>query len=251
MAKRFDDIVDAFTQETKKTEVLPIDKIKLDGGTQIRVKINENVVREYSESMEAGDSFPPIVVFFDGADYWLADGFHRIHALGRLKLKNVEAEIRNGLLRDAVMYSIGANAQHGLRRTNHDKRKAVITLLEDDEWTKFSNRKIAKIARVSLDLVNRVRKELEQSERIVQTNKRQFERGGKIYTQNTENIGKSGNDSGYKSPNPIDSRKVSVDLPLHSYMALRDLSKDLNKKIGDLGLEAFSDLIRKYQNRKI
>jgi len=34
---------------------------------------------------------------------------------------------------DAVFNSVGANAEHGLRRTNADKRRAVLTLLNDDE----------------------------------------------------------------------------------------------------------------------
>ena len=30
--------------------------------------------------MRAGDQFPPIDVFFDGQNYWLVDGFHRLQA---------------------------------------------------------------------------------------------------------------------------------------------------------------------------
>ena len=54
--------------------------IRLDGGTQPRAKIDQAVCDEYAERMKAGEKFPPIDVFFDGEDYWLADGFHRISA---------------------------------------------------------------------------------------------------------------------------------------------------------------------------
>ena len=71
----------------------------------------------------------PVVVFHDGVDHWLADGFHRYHASRRIEALESVAEVRTGTRRDAVLYSVGANASHGQRRTNADKRRAVMTLL--------------------------------------------------------------------------------------------------------------------------
>jgi DNA N-6-adenine-methyltransferase (Dam) len=58
---------------------------------------------------------------------------------------------------------LGTNATHGLRRTNADKRRAVETLLRDEEWSKWSNREIARKCFVSSDLVDRIRKDLYSS----------------------------------------------------------------------------------------
>ena len=33
--------------------------------------------------MVEGAEFPPLIVFFDGATYWLADGFHRYYGAQR------------------------------------------------------------------------------------------------------------------------------------------------------------------------
>ena len=52
------------------------------------------------------------------------------------------AEVREGTRRDAILAAAAANATHGLRRTNADKRRAVLTLLRDPEWVKWSDRKI-------------------------------------------------------------------------------------------------------------
>jgi Zn-dependent M16 (insulinase) family peptidase len=71
-----------------------------------------------------------------------------------------------GSQRDAVLYSVGANASHGLARTQEDKRKAVKTILEDFEWSDWSDREIARRASVSLQLVQAVKHEHEKGERV-------------------------------------------------------------------------------------
>lgn len=50
-----------------------------------------------------------------------------------------------------------ANADHGLRRSNEDKRKAVGLLLADAEWSKLSNAEIARLCNVSHTFVNNTR----------------------------------------------------------------------------------------------
>jgi hypothetical protein len=38
------------------------------------LELNQEVVTEYAEQMAEGDVFPVVIVFQDGANYWLADG---------------------------------------------------------------------------------------------------------------------------------------------------------------------------------
>ncbi|MBT3274957.1 MAG: streptomycin biosynthesis regulator, partial [Spirochaetales bacterium] len=52
-----------------------------------------------------------------------------------IDLLEIDADIRQGTQQDAVLHSVGANAAHGARRTNDDKRLAVKTLLCDGEWS--------------------------------------------------------------------------------------------------------------------
>src|ERR1041384_6213483 len=48
-----------------------------DGGAQMRVEMRPETVGEYAQDMLDGAAVPAAVVFHDGYDYWLADGFHR------------------------------------------------------------------------------------------------------------------------------------------------------------------------------
>jgi hypothetical protein len=100
-----------------------------------------------------------VVLFYDGSEYWVGDGFHRIEAYRRAIGGNPNSTpVRAGSRRDAILYAAGANASHGLRRTQADKRRSVETLLMDAEWAKWSDREIARQCKVSADLVGAVRK---------------------------------------------------------------------------------------------
>jgi hypothetical protein len=139
---------------------LKLKDIRINGGTQLRHCINDDTVQEYKEAYNDGERFPPLTVFFDLKQYWLADGFHRYDMYQQLNVEDVDVEIKEGSLRDAVFYAASANSKHGLRRTNEDKRKAVLTILDDMEWSQFSDHKIGKICGVSHMTVGRIKKSL-------------------------------------------------------------------------------------------
>ena len=136
-----------------------VEKIRIDCGTQSRDKIDQQVVSDYAVALKEGAKFPAVVVFHDGLEYYLADGFHRYLAHVQAGRSEIEAEVKNGTLRDAILYSLSANDSHGLRRTNADKRKSVMTLLEDDEWKQWSSSDIARACKVSHVFVIKLRKD--------------------------------------------------------------------------------------------
>ena len=138
--------------------MIRISDIRIDGGTQSRTEINEQTVTEYAEAMaDPNTVFPPVVVYSDGQDYWLADGFHRIAAWQRIGREEIPADVRDGDRRMALLHSVASNSAHGLRRTNADKRHAVTILLEDPEWSGWSDREIARRCAVTHPFVSKVR----------------------------------------------------------------------------------------------
>lgn len=129
----------------------------LDARLQSRVEINEDAVSEYANDIEGGDQFPAVTVFFDGIHFYLADGYHRYHAHKRAGKVSIHCEVFNGTIRDAIYYSTAVNAKHGMRRSYADRRKAVMTLLDDFEWGQKSNTEIAKHCGVSVSFVSNLR----------------------------------------------------------------------------------------------
>ncbi|MEA5536772.1 ParB N-terminal domain-containing protein [Crocosphaera sp. XPORK-15E] len=114
---------------------LDLEEVRRDGGTQPRTKIDIHHIKRLEEQMENGQEIEPVVVFYDGTNYWLADGFHRWNAHRNQEEPTIRAIVHQGSRRDAVLYSVGANADHkpALPRSRADKHRAVLTLLNDPE----------------------------------------------------------------------------------------------------------------------
>jgi hypothetical protein len=149
-----------------------LDNIRLDGGTQYRDEINQDVVKDYADLMREGVTFPPVRAMYDGSAFWLYDGFHRYFATQATGEKRMDVEYIAGTQNAAQIKALSANADHGQPRNNATKRKVVQAALElfPDE----SSYEIAKRCRVSDTFVAAIRspevkaKQAENMEKHVQ-----------------------------------------------------------------------------------
>ena len=186
------------------SELLNLSLIRLDGGTQPRSSVFMDVVEEYIDAMMNGAVFPPVTVFFDGTSYWLADGFHRCSAYLGMKLDAVECDVRQGSQRDAILFSVGANSAHGLKRTNEDKRRAVNRLLSDPEWSHWSDREISRHCRVSHEFVRKIRPVESVTVNVDSepTSRTYTTKHGTVATMATANIGRPAEMPNFAAPSP-------------------------------------------------
>jgi hypothetical protein len=140
-----------------------LDHIQTEGGTQPRVEIKDEVVQRYSEHL---NDLPPADVFYDGTTYWLADGFYRFRAHQRKKRPVMNCRKHLGTQRDAILFAAHSNsdAVHGVQLTDPDKWQICRMLLTDKEWSKWSDREIARQSggNVSHPLVGKVRRALKE-----------------------------------------------------------------------------------------
>jgi ParB-like chromosome segregation protein Spo0J len=164
--------------------------IRIDGGTQARDQLNQETVAEYAEKMRDGEVFPPVTVFFDGSDYWLADGFHRYFATKANAKTSIDADVENGTQQEAKKYSWKANGKRGLRLNHDDYRNIILAMLQDIEAKEWSNRKIAEWVGVSHFTVNKIKNSLEETSSETKE-KKYINKHGTESVMNTENIGKS------------------------------------------------------------
>ena len=171
------------------------ESIRIDGQTQSRERINEETVKEYAEAMQAppgsrpSPAWPPVTVFFDGTEFWMADGFHRLLAVRRIGKKNIAAHVKKGTREDAAWAACGANQTHGLRRTNADKRKAVEMALK--LHPEMSNGAIAEHCGVSHTFAGDMRRQVATVATSTASQKR-VGKDGKNYTVKTKKAATEG-----------------------------------------------------------
>lgn len=134
---------------------LSLAAIELDTSIQCRASVDTTVVGEYAERMVAGDTFPPIEVFGTKSKCWIGDGWHRSLAALQCGQQSIAANLHQGGRADALKHALGANAVHGHRRTNADKRRCVEIALR--EFPRLSSRAVAKLCGVSHELVQQMR----------------------------------------------------------------------------------------------
>ncbi|MFA4971925.1 MAG: ParB N-terminal domain-containing protein [bacterium] len=188
---------------------IPLGKIIQHKETQPRVTIDEAIVDEYSEDMKQGAVFPAIDVFQIDGHYVIVDGYHRYHAALKAGLTGLDCTVFQGTIRDAILYALGANANHGFRRTNEDKRIAVEKMLKDPEWSTWSDGMIATKCHVSDVLVRKLRSEsLPKLPSFSPSGERKYvTKNGHVATMKTANIGKEQKKSPFQTGKQIFDHK--------------------------------------------
>jgi len=191
---------------------LAVSTLRFSERTQPRQEIDPEWVDDLEERMQAGENgivvdrkdkeFDPLVVFYDGNDYLVADGHHRGRAARQHPdIDRIQVELYEGDRRDAVLYSVGANAEHGKQRSTQDKRQAVLTMLTDDGgWKQWSDREIARQTGTSSSMVNRLRNWLEDTKEDYESpDERKYKVGSETRTMDVSEQ-RSNDDAGDTGP---------------------------------------------------
>lgn len=139
-------------------QVVRLGDIRVNDGTQVRAAIAESVVAEYAEAMGEGKAFPEIVLYHDGNQYHLADGFHRVMASLRVGFVDIVAIVHGGTKSDAIWFALGANRANGHRMTDADKRHAIDLAIRT--WPDRSGREIAEQIGCNQNYVSERRREV-------------------------------------------------------------------------------------------
>lgn len=138
--------------------LIRIAEIKRDPALQCREEVDRETAEEYGRLMAEGVTFPAVQLYDVNGGLYLVDGWHRLLGAELAQLDDIEATITIGTRREALAAALKANADHGLPRSNADKRRAILAALRDEEWCRLSNRELAKLCGVSHTAVNNERK---------------------------------------------------------------------------------------------
>jgi hypothetical protein len=95
---------------------LRITKLRLD--FQPAKNLIDEWVADYVTKLRRREKVEPVIVYFDGVDYYLFDGFHRVEAAKRIGRTTILAEVRSGTLAD-----MEAEWRRGLEEIKKDLRR--------------------------------------------------------------------------------------------------------------------------------
>jgi hypothetical protein len=197
-----------------KTQFINIDQLSFEPEIQIRVKINKETVAHYASCMETEDDlkkFPPVIVFYDGERYWLADGHHRRAAALAAGHNKVWAIIRNGNVNDAIWEAIVVNGKQGLSLTREDRKRAIeIVVLR---WPNKSTRVIAEAIGCGKSTVERIRDQVSQMGHLPETKN---DHSGNSNESPDRSIGKDGKSypaKRKKKPSPPKPEPAQEEIP--------------------------------------
>ncbi len=175
----------------EKTELqrFGLDQIVRDLALQVRAAgLCDERVADMAEVLREGGRLPAVLVFRvtdrENRPY-LVGGWHRDAAHDRAGLESIQAEVRTGTYRDALLAAAAENVEHdsaGMHRTRADKRRAVAMMIAADP--QCSNASIARAVRVSPTTVETVRATIQIGESTTR-------RGRDGRTIETANIGRT------------------------------------------------------------
>jgi hypothetical protein len=142
------------------TKQIPLKSINLNPKIHTRVALNPSRVDWFAKLLAGkdqgdGPNLPPVIAYFDGTTYWIADGYHRCHAHNKSGKETIEAIVHKGGAREAFL--AGLAYDQGTPKTREDKRNSVLKALEDPELSKWSDRVIARHCGVDHKTVGKLR----------------------------------------------------------------------------------------------
>lgn len=205
---------------------MELDVLRMDFGLQLRAEIDEFHVDRLADAYAANEPVPPIRVMHDSKTAWVWDGNHRMIGRRRAGFQTISCIVEHGTYRDAILRAAGANHEHGLPRSNRDKRAAVAKLLADKVWAKRSDRWIAETCRVSRPLVADVREDMIKTKNALESEAYEVAQVAELPPENAANgtpATREGQDGKtYQASKPKSAPAATVDLPPELQRAVRN-----------------------------
>lgn len=103
-----------------------------------------SIVHEWVQLIEPMKESSPMKVCFDGENYWLFDGYHRLEAMKSLGLSRCDVIIYRGDRRDALRRYIKDKLRvKGERSVSKVFKHCLDVLIKDKEWLALDTKHLA------------------------------------------------------------------------------------------------------------
>ncbi len=107
--------------------------------------LSEAILNRYLSEISAAQSCSKLRVCFDGSEYWLFDGYHRLEAMRKLGFNMCVVQVYKGTRRDAFRRYIKDKLRCQGRQSSHVFKHCLNVLGKDNEWGSAKEEKLAQL----------------------------------------------------------------------------------------------------------
>ena len=104
-----------------------------------------SIVETLRQEIEATREYEPLSVCFDGSDYWLFDGYHRLEAMKLLGFNACWVRVYRGSRRDALRRYIRDKLKSKGQGNRLVFKHCLRVLSEDPEWSHASSNDLSRL----------------------------------------------------------------------------------------------------------
>lgn len=108
-------------------------------------KTSDVIINTYKSSIEQTRTCTALYACFDGTDYWLFDGYHRLAAMKSLGFNTCEVMIYKGTRRDAFRRYIKDKLKCKGLSSRHVFLHCLAVLSEDKDWSNSETNTLSRL----------------------------------------------------------------------------------------------------------
>jgi len=107
--------------------------------------LSEGILNKYLAEIASTQSCSKLGVCFDGTEYWLFDGYHRLEAMKKLGFNMCEVQVYKGTRRDAFRRYIKDKLRCRGRHSFNVFKHCLNAIGQDNEWRCTEDQKLAQL----------------------------------------------------------------------------------------------------------
>jgi hypothetical protein len=143
-----------------KPSWVPLNLIRTDDAIKPRLKLDQRWIEALAKAIRQDCKLPPVVCFYDGDNYWLADGLDRLEAAQLTEQETILVDIRQGSLQDAISYSKSSSQGNKEKRQIVDRFLGLLESMGKEEKEYWSHQNIGRYCCVTSAYVGQRRQQL-------------------------------------------------------------------------------------------
>ncbi|MGI8545355.1 MAG: DNA modification methylase [Aridibacter sp.] len=200
--------------------------ITVDPAFQIRERLSEEIITELAEKYQQHDYIAPIHIIDAGNRLIVVNGFTRVAAIKRTTVRKINAVV----IKTSEIYSLGLRLFHNSNNdqnfTKSELKSAVAELLKNEEFSRLSDRQLARNFPLSDKTIAKIRPETSAENPQIRT----VTRNGVEFPMDTSEIGGKQENTETSASSSLEEQKNTGDKQFDVKKSNRDAERQRRRQ---------------------